>query len=196
MTQGIYYHNLRVDTSDGTFTILNGLIFVESNIGAVEYSGKKPNILNYNSFIDGTLKEASVLNAEIIPQFMFNNCNYLLNIIMPNVKRIEWMAFNNCTNLAITSLPDGIEFIGDGAFFNCTNLAITSLPSGITTIVSSAFYGCTNLTSLTFNGTPTRIDRNAFYGCTNLTDIYVPWSEGAVANAPWGATNATIHYNS
>ena len=173
MTQGIYYHNLRVDTSDGTFTILNGLIFVESNIGAVEYSGKKPNILNYNSFIDGTLKEASVLNAEIIPQFMFNNCNYLLNIIMPNVKRIEWMAFNNCTNLAITSLP-----------------------SGITTIVSSAFYGCTNLTSLTFNGTPTRIDRNAFYGCTNLTDIYVPWSEGAVANAPWGATNATIHYNS
>jgi hypothetical protein len=23
----------------------------------------------------------------------------------------------------------------------------------------------------------------------------VPWAEGAVANAPWGATNATINYN-
>lgn len=34
-----------------------------------------------------------------------------------------------------------------------------------------------------------------FYGCSNLTDIYVGWSEGEVANAPWGATNATIHYN-
>lgn len=23
----------------------------------------------------------------------------------------------------------------------------------------------------------------------------VPWAEGAVTNAPWGATNATINYN-
>ena len=36
---------------------------------------------------------------------------------------------------------------------------------------------------------------SAFDGCTNLTDIKVPWAEGAVANAPWGATNATITYN-
>lgn len=35
---------------------------------------------------------------------------------------------------------------------------------------------------------------NAFNKCTNLTDIYVPWAEGDVGGAPWGATNATIHY--
>lgn len=34
-----------------------------------------------------------------------------------------------------------------------------------------------------------------FNGCTNLTDIKVPWAEGEVAGAPWGATNATITYN-
>jgi hypothetical protein len=39
------------------------------------------------------------------------------------------------------------------------------------------------------------INKNAFRDCNNLTDIYVPWSEGDVTNAPWGATNATIHYN-
>jgi len=37
---------------------------------------------------------------------------------------------------------------------------------------------------------------NIFNGCTQTFDIYVPWSEGEVAGSPWGATNATIHYNS
>lgn len=45
-----------------------------------------------------------------------------------------------------------------------------------------------------FSTNPT-ISTTAFSGCSTLTDIYVPWSEGAVANAPWGATNATIHYD-
>jgi hypothetical protein len=49
---------------------------------------------------------------------------------------------------------------------------------------------------MTFKGTPTNIATDAFYNCRNLLDIYVPWAEGEVANAPWGATNATIHYNS
>lgn len=48
---------------------------------------------------------------------------------------------------------------------------------------------------MTFEGKPTRIDSNAFYNCSNLKTINVPWAEGEVANAPWGATKATINYN-
>ena len=80
-------------------------------------------------------------------------------------------------------------------FFNCTNLALTSIPAGVTDISYSAFGYCTGLTELTFMGTPTSIAPDAFDGCENLTTINVPWAEGAVANAPWGATNATINYN-
>lgn len=69
------------------------------------------------------------------------------------------------------------------------------LPSGITSIGYGSFYGCTSLTSLTFEGTPNTIAPSSFNGCTNLTVINVPWAEGAVANAPWGATKATINYN-
>ena len=96
----------------------------------------------------------------------------------------------------ITSLPSGVTSIGNSAFYSCSKLALTSLPSGVTSVGDSAFRYCTGLTSITFKGTPESIDSWAFIEDSNLTDIYVPWSEGAVANAPWGATNATIHYDS
>ena len=89
----------------------------------------------------------------------------------------------------------GYTKIRDSAFYGCGNLALTSLPKGITSIGYYAFAHCTGLTSLTFLGTPTSIASSAFQNCTNLTTINVPWAEGAVANAPWGATNATINYN-
>ena len=39
------------------------------------------------------------------------------------------------------------------------------------------------------------MDDFVFYECEKLTTINVPWSEGEVAGAPWGATGATINYN-
>ena len=109
--------------------------------------------------------------------------------------KIRDYTFYNCTKLALASLPSGLKSIGSSAFHNCTNLALTSLPSSITSISNYAFRNCTKLASLTFKGTPTSISNTAFFDCSNLTTINVPWAEGEVANAPWGATNATINYN-
>ena len=89
----------------------------------------------------------------------------------------------------------GYTIIRTNAFYNCTKLALTSLPSGITSIGNNAFYKCLGLDSLTFEGKPKSISSSAFKECTNLTTINVPWAPGAVANAPWGAINATINYN-
>lgn len=119
-----------------------------------------------------------------------------VNPTLPSdLTKIGDYAFQGCTNLALTSLPDGLTSIGYYAFQNCTKLALTSLPGGLTSIGSSAFQNCTGLTTITFDGTPSSIGSNAFYGCTNLRTINVPWAGGAVANAPWGATFATINYN-
>ena len=104
-------------------------------------------------------------------------------------------AFYHYDKLALASLPAGVTSIGERAFHNCTKLALTSLPAGVTNIGIYAFSNCTSLTSITFEGTPTTISSDAFRSCINLTTINVPWAEGAVANAPWGATNATINYN-
>ena len=126
----------------------------------------------------------------------FGGCTKLALTSLPSgITSIGNTAFGSCTKLALTSLPDGLTSIGDGVFEACSNLALTSLPSGITSIGKNAFKGCTGLTSITFTGKPTTIDGPVFEGCTNLTTINVPWAEGEVANAPWGATNATINYN-
>ena len=155
---------------------------------------------------DGTLKgiiERTVDNPTLpsdltnIGNYVFQGCKNLTLISLPSgVTSIGVSAFQGCKNLALTSLPSGVTSIGSSAFNQCTNLALTSLPSGVTSIGSSAFQYCTGLTSITFEGKPTStINSRAFNDCTNLLTINVPWAEGEVANAPWGATNATINYN-
>ena len=136
------------------------------------------------------------VNLKTISLEVFYRCTNLTLTSLPSgITSIGNTAFSQCTNLALTSLPSGIISIGNNVFSSCSKLALTSLPSEVTIIGSYAFSSCTGLISITFQGTPTTIANNAFQGCTNLTTINVPWLEGAVANAPWGATAATINYN-
>ena len=125
----------------------------------------------------------------------YNYTNLALTSLPSGITSIGDYAFYYCENLALTSLPEGITSIGDYTFCGCKNLSLTSLPSSVNIIENHAFRYCTSLTTLTFKGTPTGISDSAFYRCDKLTNIYVPWAEGAVSGAPWGATNATIHYN-
>lgn len=69
------------------------------------------------------------------------------------------------------------------------------IPASVYSLGSYAFGGCTGLVEVTFEGTPKSWSNSPFYGCNNLLTINVPWAEGEVSGAPWGATNATINYN-
>lgn len=106
--------------------------------------------------------------------------------------------FGHCYNLVAIVFPPEITAIGARAFYACTSLGTQGyliFPNTIKTIDEHSFGACLGLTQVSFRGKPTSIASNAFTGCTNLKHIYVPWASGAVANAPWGAGNATIHYN-
>ena len=92
------------------------------------------------------------------------------------------------------TLPNGLTKIRKNAFQKYSTLNSVEIPGTVTIIGSNAFYSCTGLEDVTFKGTPTSIDSTAFNGCTNLTTIRVPWSEGEVENAPWGATSANLIY--
>lgn len=109
--------------------------------------------------------------------------------------------FKNCTLLeTIQGDTNYIVVIGPNAFTGCTSLKTLPYMPNLKSTNIQAFKDCTGLTEFKFYKTPNdtngeSIASNTFVNCTNLLDIYVPWSEGEVSNAPWGATNATIHYN-
>ena len=124
----------------------------------------------------------------------YNYSNLALTNLPAGVTNIGNYAFQNCSNLALTDLPAGVTNIGFQAFANCFKLAITRIPAGVMSIKIGAFSGCSSLRIITFQGT-TELGYNVFSSCPNLSTINVPWAEGAVTGAPWGATNATINYN-
>lgn len=143
----------------------------------------------------GNLIGAKLVGHNNVRRAAFDSCTNLALISLPeSITSIGKSAFSNCTNLVLTSLPESVTSIEQQAFYSCTNLALTSLPESLTSIGKMAFCYCENLVKLTFKGTPTSISADAFYNCPELTVINVPWSEGTVANAPWGATNATVNY--
>ena len=145
---------------------------------------------------DGNLIDVKMHGYTKIRGFGFLGCTSLALTSLPaGLTEIGYFAFNGCTSLALTSLPAGLTSIGDSAFNGCTSLALTSLPAGLTSIGGEAFRDCANLTNITFKGTPTSISGIAFVYVPNLTVINVPWAEGEVAGAPWGAPRATINYN-
>lgn len=131
-----------------------------------------------------------------IGDYAFYNCRDMKLTSLPDgVTSIGIKAFYNCWSMVLTSLPGGLTNILKEAFGGCSELALTSIPDGVTSIGEYAFEYCTHLSTITFEGTPSSIGSSVFYNCTNLTTINVPWAEGAVANAPWGANKATINYN-
>lgn len=103
-------------------------------------------------------------------------------------------------NATLCSL-DSIEFanaitsIEAYAFYGQMHLILSEIPAEVKTIGDYALSNLKDLTTLTFKGTPESIGSNVFTGNFSLTTINVPWAEGAVEGAPWGAENATINYN-
>lgn len=135
----------------------------------------------------------------------FMNCTNVAFTSLPSgLTSLSANTFRGCEHLQFTALPDGISSIGSSCFYLCKNLPLVDLPSSLTTLASTVFAACWRPSSnagydgqphtLRFNSTPTSISTNIFNNDESLTDIYVPWTEGDVSGARWGATNATIHY--
>ena len=175
---------------DKPLDVENGSSFKEIDTGRVFRYDKENNL-----WIEQKSTTGGAGATEPYIEEIYDADGNLIGAKMYGYTKIRDNLFAHCPSLAHVSFSEGLTSIGNDTFYGCSNLALTSLPAGVTSIGSYAFSGCTRLTSITFKGTPTTITSSAFDGCTNLTDIKVPWAEGAVSGAPWGATNATITYN-
>ena len=143
------------------------------------YERRKPDLENdeVKQLIEGTLVNAHIPDGTL---------------------SIRTCAFNGfgMSPLKTIYIPDSVTVIEGIAAAMLLELESVSIGKNVMTIDSTAFALNTNLKQVIFKGTPTKIadDVFAFSGTTDFS-IYVPWAENTVADAPWGATNATIHYN-
>ncbi len=151
--------------------------------------------------IDGNADNAQAMSYAFYCSNSNSNGGYFASLeeayLPTNILSLNY-TFYNCTKLTtIHGDLSNVTALNNG-FYGCINVDVNALlarMTALTSIGNNSFRGCTQATEITFPATVTSIHSGAFNGCTNVTDVYCPWEEGKVANAPWGMTNATIHYN-
>lgn len=123
-------------------------------------------------------------------------------IHLPNLERFPlYYPFNSYgqTGVKYVDMPNvyylGKTFYGQTQFLGTYGDGDGVLKlKKVTHVTFDCFYQCSKLKKVYFYKKATLDDR-PFHSCSGITDIYVPWSTGEVSGAPWGATNATIHYD-
>ena len=101
----------------------------------------------------------------------------------------QWLRGTAITNVEIA---DNFTRIGDYAFRDCSNLALTSLPEGLTSLGNYAFRGCTNIKFLVVNSyIPPTLGVNTFSYTTFR--IYVPSDKLNDYRSEWSSYASRIY---
>lgn len=161
---------------------------------------------------------AITLTTPTVRKFAFYRNPYITSITTNGTTKITDSAFSYCTALTTANLAGVTQIVDSNGMSYCSNLTTLLIPD-LVEISNQCFRNCKltgtlklqNLTSGSGNGSfgynnlLTKVyffkkininwQQNLFNGCTGITDIYVPWSNGEVSGAPWGASNATVHYD-
>lgn len=128
---------------------------------------------------------------------VFGNCRSLEHIELPKFKgviRTSW--FDACWTLKEAILPKLTQITGNYNFRNCYALEKLYAPECTVWTGTQNFLNCNALRRMCFYTKPTTISNALFSGAPVLQDIYVSWSNGEVAGAPWGApAGCTVHYD-
>lgn len=119
-----------------------------------------------NSFISATTLPSNLFSDNKDIQYfsefgdLFVNCTKIMD-----------RAFQNCSNLKVITLPEGLETINLNAFANCTSLSEIELPEGVT--LNYAAFGGTGLVHLVIPGSTIFANGAVFNGCNCLVDVII-----------------------
>lgn len=108
------------------------------------------------------------------------------SVKFPNsLKKVEYSAFDGCSNLAVVEMNNDLLQIGGQAFHNAGLSGALMIPGSVQTIESSAFESCAKLEEVTFlNGSSKTLTmaEYAFRNCTKLKKVTLPDSLTAIPN--------------
>ena len=179
------------------------LLYIQGNIIPSDINTKFPNLKNLYIPAGQLLNSSEFSQDSIVGGGNTGIENLYLGA---NVSLIGPWKIYNSISLKNIYIEDGTTPLTIGDYGLRYNQALTQLifPSRLVSLGHSACIDNPALTTVYFNSIIpgsyiTEYGHISsyewFWNCPNLTDIYVPWSEGEVEGAPWGANNATIHYN-
>lgn len=118
------------------------------------------------------LKTVHFLNAEKIPQYYFEDCSNMSQLILDkSIVEIGDYAFKQCSLLNDFSFVSSAKVIGVGAFYGCSKLTSVSLSNNITKVPDYAFYYCSNLSNLNLSNSIIEIGEYSYNGCSKLSAI-------------------------
>ncbi len=108
-------------------------------------------------------------------------CN---NSIIPtdgSIKKINYYAFYNCSELTSITIPNGVTSIGYNAFSGCSKLQSVTIGDDLQSIGSNAFSDCSSLKSIVIPASVTSIENGVFSGCSSLETITLPFVGSSAA---------------
>lgn len=125
-----------------------------------------------------TFKEQDASKLTTIDTSAFEGCSLMtLSKLPEGVTTINASAFKDCKKISLTDLPTGLITIGNAAFENCTMLRVGELPA-ITALGTAAFKNCVNLPFLSVDTSNlAEINATAFEGCTGLRSVQINGGE-------------------
>ena len=110
-------------------------------------------------------------NSQLL-QYAFERCTNLTSVDFgTGWKEIGTNAFFGCSALKDIVLPEGVEYIRNGAF-NGAAIEAIHLPNTLKVIEANAFV-CENLKTITIPASVEKIEAQAFQNNKALTDVYV-----------------------
>ena len=182
--------------SDAVATLVEGYggfsiddIALNRNLGNVVITA---NEIKTNAFYNRAITSIVAPNVTTIRDYAFLSST-IQQIELPKVATFGAQVFKSSwlqdiKAQAITNIPSY-------TFDACKSLTNVYLPK-VKSIQTYAFRQCSALTSLKLPSCTSIANTTTVFGsCPNLRDIYLPNDASTYTGAPWGATNATIHFN-
>ena len=197
--------NAHATIGQDAFASCNSALYTDYQLG--RYVGDSTN--PYAILVEMTNKNLSTYaihpDTKIIAGGVFDNCERLTNITIPNgVRTIGSSAFYSCDKLTSITIPDSVTGIGDSAFQHCsalTSVHITDLAAwcniNFSNYSSNPLYYAHNLylngnliTELVIPDSVTSIGNYVFTGCSALTSITIPNSVTSIGSSAFDGCSA------
>lgn len=129
-------------------------------------------------------------NSQLL-QYAFERCTNLTSVDFgTGWKEIGTNAFYGCSALKDIVLPEGVEYIRNGAF-NGAAIEAIHLPNTLKVIEANAFV-CENLKTITIPASVEKIETFAFQNNKALTDVYVLGTNTKAENQAFGPYTVSI----